>query len=156
MGFAKWLGRRGDVATTARWVANGCTLACFPVGILVLVVPLLACGVLNPESPHPIEGVDYGAAPTDNDLRMVERDLRFAHDLEMTGYCKEAFGPLRGSLELDRDGRVETVYGYEYHCRWTDDEHYMVFIRDGEVLVSESCGKTDGFPLLSRPSCYGR
>jgi hypothetical protein len=123
-------------------------------GMLALVVPLLGCATLNPEYPHPIEGVDYGVAPTDDDLRMVSRDIGAWYDLEMTGHCKEEFGPIRGSTVMSRDGKTETVFGYEYHCRWTNDDHYMVFIRDGEIVKYEHCGKIEQLlALLSRPSC---
>lgn len=119
------------------------------------VVPFLflGCTSFNLEHPHPIEGVDYGAKPTDRDVLAAERHMRDSLDVRITEGCKEGVGPLRSSLDMNRDGERETVYGYEYHCRWTDDTHYVFFFRDGEFLSVEKCRTTTGFLHFGKPSC---
>jgi hypothetical protein len=59
----------------------------------------LGCAVNAVDSgSHPIAGVDYGAVPLDYE-QMVERHLKFEHDIEDESYGKEWIGPFEGSVD---------------------------------------------------------
>jgi hypothetical protein len=129
------------------------------VGAVVATLTLVpSCAIVPNPSPEELATADYGPVPTKYDL-MVERHIQFEYDLELSSYGREWYGPIKGYFTTCPNRECETVYGYEVHVEFTNDVHYMVLIRDGQVVRSEKCGRSSGgFPLLNLllegpPSC---
>jgi hypothetical protein len=87
---------------------------------------------------------------------MVDSHIRSKYGLEIGSNQRQGMGPFEGSIQRTRNGELETVYGWEVHVWFSNDEHYLVLIRDGKIVESKDCGSmSGGFGLLNfrKPTC---